>query len=195
MPRVGGRPAPPGHHAAAQRRGHRRRGGRARHKRDPGPQRRTGPDRLGPTAARRSTSPACAARCCTTAPCNCSPTGTPNLPDLCGTVSTPAVIATLAAWRDSQPWQDQMLGVLDRNRRRVHEVLTGTACGSTPPTRGNLPELGRHLRARVDGPVERIRRAGVLVDGGVAFASRAASSSASTSPPPRRSSNPSSPAS
>jgi len=71
---------------------------------------------------------------------------------------------------DGQHWQDRLLGVLDRNRRRVHEVLAG----ELPAARHHLPEA-THLSwvdmsaLGVDDPVERIRRAGVLVDGGAAF--------------------------
>ncbi|MGX7727989.1 MalY/PatB family protein [Rhodococcus sp. 2H158] len=97
-------------------------------------------------------------------------------PDLYGTVSTPAVLGTLAAWQRCQSWQDTLLRVLDRNRRRVDTVL-----------REHLPEARHHLpeatylswvdvsAAPVDDPIRRIRDLGrVLVDGGTPFGSAAA---------------------
>ena len=51
-------------------------------------------------------------------------------PDLYGTVSTLGVAGTLAAWRHGAEWQDRLLRVLDRNRRRVR----GGACLPPPAT-------------------------------------------------------------
>ncbi|EME64111.1 aminotransferase [Rhodococcus ruber BKS 20-38] len=92
-------------------------------------------------------------------------------PDLYGTVSTPAVLGTLAAWRHCQDWQDTLLRVLDRNRRRVDAAL----CEHLPEARHHRPE-GTYLTwvdvsaAAVDDPVRRIRDLGrVLVDGGKPF--------------------------
>jgi cystathionine beta-lyase len=92
--------------------------------------------------------------------------------DLYGTVSTLAVVATLAAWREGDAWQRDLLAVLDRNRRRVADFL---AC-HLPRLRHHMPE-GTYL-AWLDArechldepPVERILRAGeVLVDGGTRY--------------------------
>ncbi|MGW3480727.1 MalY/PatB family protein [Rhodococcus indonesiensis] len=92
-------------------------------------------------------------------------------PDLYGTVSTPAVLGTLAAWRHCQDWQDTLLRVLDRNRRRVDAALRE----HLPDARHHRPE-GTYLTwvdvsaAAVDDPVRRIRDLGrVLVDGGKPF--------------------------
>ncbi len=92
--------------------------------------------------------------------------------DLYGTVSTLAVTATLAAWREGDPWQKDLLTVLDRNRRRVADFVAA-----------RLPGLRHHasegtylawLDVRGYGldepPVERILRVGrVAVDGGTRF--------------------------
>ncbi|ATQ30867.1 MULTISPECIES: MalY/PatB family protein [Rhodococcus] len=92
-------------------------------------------------------------------------------PDLYGTVSTPAVLGTLAAWRHGQDWQEALLRVLDRNRRRVDTVLRE----HLPEARHHRPE-GTYLSwvdvsaLAVDDPVRRIRDLGrVLVDGGRPF--------------------------
>ena len=93
-------------------------------------------------------------------------------PDLYGTVSPLGVVATEAAWRDGDAWQRDLLSVLDRNRRRVQQVL-----------RTRLPHLRHHLPeatylAWIDArpleleqpPVERVLEAGgVLLDGGSPF--------------------------
>lgn len=92
-------------------------------------------------------------------------------PDLYGTVSVPGVVATLAAWRHGDRWQRELLDVLDRNRRRVHDALT-----TALPTVGHhLPE-GTYLSwldvsaTGLEDPVAVVRRDGhVLVDGGEAF--------------------------
>ncbi|MGW5443677.1 MalY/PatB family protein [Streptomyces asiaticus] len=93
-------------------------------------------------------------------------------PDLYGAVSPLGVVATEAAWREGDAWQRDLLTVLDRNRRRVHQVV-----------RTELPQLRHHLPeatylawfdARPLGlgepPVARVlREGGVLLDGGGPF--------------------------
>ncbi|MEV5778258.1 aminotransferase class I/II-fold pyridoxal phosphate-dependent enzyme [Streptomyces antimycoticus] len=97
-------------------------------------------------------------------------------PDLYGTVSPLGVIASQAAWEDGDAWHRDLLSVLDRNRRRVHEVISR----QLPLVRHHLPEatyLGwldtRPLNLG-ESPVERVLREGrVLLDGGAAFGSNA----------------------
>ncbi|WP_230991756.1 MalY/PatB family protein [Streptomyces endocoffeicus] len=93
-------------------------------------------------------------------------------PDLYGTVSTLGVIGTQAAWRHGDPWQKELLTVLDRNRHRVHDVLRDRV----PALRHWLPEATylawldvRRLRL-TDDPVQYVLRQGkVLLDGGEPF--------------------------
>lgn len=92
-------------------------------------------------------------------------------PDLYGAVSVPGVVATLAAWRHGGEWQDTLIGVLERNRDRVHETLAD----AVPGARHHKPEA-TYLswfdvsRLGIDDPVDRIlRTGGVMVDGGSAF--------------------------
>jgi cystathionine beta-lyase len=92
-------------------------------------------------------------------------------PDLYGVVSVPAVAATLAAWRHGGQWQDTLMRVLDRNRRRVHAVLAERV----PAARHHQPEA-TYLSwidvsgIRIDDPVGTILRTGrVMVDGGAPF--------------------------
>ncbi|QDQ92695.1 aminotransferase class I/II-fold pyridoxal phosphate-dependent enzyme [Rhodococcus sp. WB9] len=92
-------------------------------------------------------------------------------PDLYGAVSVLGVVGSLAAWQHGQAWQDTLIRVLDRNRARVHDVLTRVL----PEARHHLPEATylswvNVSALPVDDPIDRIRRAGhVLVDGGAAF--------------------------
>lgn len=95
--------------------------------------------------------------------------------DLYGTVSVPGVVATLAAWREGDAWQRDLLQVLDRNRRRVDEVLRERI----PDLRHHLPQ-GTYLTwlntgpLGIDDPVSTVRERGrVLADGGVRFGSGA----------------------
>ena len=97
--------------------------------------------------------------------------------DLYGTVSAPGVIATLAAWREGDAWQRDLLRVLDRNRRRVDEVLRERI----PAARHHLPQ-GTYLTwvdtgpLGIDDPVSVVGERGkILVDGGVRFGSGAGS--------------------
>jgi cystathionine beta-lyase len=92
-------------------------------------------------------------------------------PDLYGVVSVPAVAATLAAWRHGGHWQDTLMGVLDRNRHRVHRVLAERV----PAARHHEPEA-TYLAwvdvsgTRIDDPLSTILRTGrVMVDGGAPF--------------------------
>lgn len=92
-------------------------------------------------------------------------------PDLYGAVSVPAVVATLAAWRHGDPWQDALMGVLDRNRHHVHSVLVE----AVPAARHHEPEA-TYLSwvdvsaLGIDDPVDRMLRTGrVMVDGGAPF--------------------------
>nr|WP_307818821.1 aminotransferase class I/II-fold pyridoxal phosphate-dependent enzyme [Streptomyces sabulosicollis] len=93
-------------------------------------------------------------------------------PDLYGAVSTLGVIGTQAAWRHGDPWQKDLLTVLDRNRHRVHDVLRDRV----PALRHRLPEATylawldvRSLRFTED-PVQHVLREGkVLLDGGEPF--------------------------
>ncbi|CAN5444259.1 aminotransferase class I/II-fold pyridoxal phosphate-dependent enzyme [soil metagenome] len=93
-------------------------------------------------------------------------------PDLYGAVSVPGVAATLAAWQHGDQWQDSLLAVLDRNRRRVHHVLSE----QVPLLRQHLPEATYLAWCDVaalgiDDPVAAVRKHGrVMVDGGVPFA-------------------------
>ncbi|MFE7423881.1 MalY/PatB family protein [Rhodococcus sp. NPDC057529] len=92
-------------------------------------------------------------------------------PDLYGAVSVLGVVGSLAAWKHGQAWQDTLIRVLDRNRARVHDILTR----ALPEARHHLPEATylswvNASALPVDDPIDRIRRAGrVLVDGGVPF--------------------------
>ncbi|KSU52563.1 aminotransferase class I/II-fold pyridoxal phosphate-dependent enzyme [Gordonia sp. JH63] len=92
-------------------------------------------------------------------------------PDLYGTVSVLGVIGHVAAWQKASDWHGELIRVLDRNRRRVHDFLGAT-----------LPEVVHHLPEAtylswvdvsafgLDDPVDAIRRRGrVLVDGGRGF--------------------------
>ncbi|MCK0090471.1 aminotransferase class I/II-fold pyridoxal phosphate-dependent enzyme [Rhodococcus sp. F64268] len=90
--------------------------------------------------------------------------------DLYGAVSVPGVVATLAAWQDGDAWQSDLLRVLERNRRRVHDVLRT----EVPAARHHVPEA-TYLSwidagpLGIDDPVDRIGKSGVLVDGGTRF--------------------------
>lgn len=91
--------------------------------------------------------------------------------DLYGSVSVPGVIATLAAWKEGDEWQRDLLRVLDRNRRRVDEVLRDRV----PAARHHCPQ-GTYLTwvnagpLGIDDPVTVVREHGrVLVDGGLRF--------------------------
>jgi cystathionine beta-lyase len=93
-------------------------------------------------------------------------------PDLYGAVSPLGVVATRAAWEHGDAWQSDLLSVLDRNRRRVHEVLGR----DLPRLRHHMPEATylAWLDTRPLGlskpPVERVLKAGgVLLDGGAPF--------------------------
>ncbi|CAL9403166.1 Cystathionine beta-lyase PatB [Streptomyces sp. enrichment culture] len=93
-------------------------------------------------------------------------------PDLYGTVSPLGVVATLAAWRHGDAWQRELLTVLDRNRRRVHEVVRDRL----PLVRHRLPEatylawLDTRPLGLDEPPVEKVLREGrVLLDGGAPF--------------------------
>ncbi|MEV5176564.1 aminotransferase class I/II-fold pyridoxal phosphate-dependent enzyme [Streptomyces flaveolus] len=93
-------------------------------------------------------------------------------PDLYGTVSPLGVVATLAAWEHGDAWQRDLLTVLDRNRRRVHEVLRDRL----PQVRHHLPEatylawLDTRPLGLAEPPVEKVLRDGrVLLDGGSPF--------------------------
>lgn len=94
-------------------------------------------------------------------------------PDLYGAVSVPGVVATLAAWQHGQSWQDDLIRVLDRNRHRVHDVLSR----AVPAARHHRPEatyLGwvDVSALGLDDPVGDILRTGhVMVDGGPHFGS------------------------
>ncbi|MFD6895268.1 MalY/PatB family protein [Rhodococcus sp. NPDC060086] len=91
--------------------------------------------------------------------------------DLYGAVSVPGVVATLAAWQHGDAWQADLLRVLERNRRHVHEVLRA----EVPTARHHLPEA-TYLSwvdagpLGLDDPVAEVReRGGVLVEGGARF--------------------------
>ncbi|MEU3516849.1 aminotransferase class I/II-fold pyridoxal phosphate-dependent enzyme [Streptomyces sp. NPDC006654] len=93
-------------------------------------------------------------------------------PDLYGTVSPLGVVATQAAWRDGDTWLRDLLTVLDRNRRRVHEFL----CEQLPLLRHHMPEATylAWIDARALGldqpPTEKVLSAGnLLLDGGTPF--------------------------
>jgi cystathionine beta-lyase len=93
-------------------------------------------------------------------------------PDLYGTVSTLGVAGTLAAWRHGTEWQDRLLRVLDRNRRRVAEALAAF----TGDDRFPMPEatylywFEADVLGLGDEPVDEVlARARVLLDGGTRF--------------------------
>lgn len=92
-------------------------------------------------------------------------------PDLYGAVSVLGVVGSLAAWQHGQAWQDTLIRVLDRNRTRVHDVLTRTL----PEARHHLPEATYLSWVDVSSlglgdPTATIRDVGhVMVDGGVPF--------------------------
>lgn len=93
--------------------------------------------------------------------------------DLYGSVSVPGVVATLAAWQHGDAWQRDLVRVLDRNRRRVHDVLRDRI----PAARHHLPE-STYLSwidagpLGIDDPVAQVRERGrILVDGGLRFGS------------------------
>ncbi|GGT41019.1 MalY/PatB family protein [Streptomyces chromofuscus] len=93
-------------------------------------------------------------------------------PDLYGTVSPLGVIATQAAWEHGDAWHRDLLTVLDRNRRRVHEVVSSRL----PLVRHHLPEatylawLDTRPLGLGEPPVEKVLRDGrVLLDGGAPF--------------------------
>ncbi|MCT1352097.1 MalY/PatB family protein [Gordonia sp. p3-SID1431] len=92
-------------------------------------------------------------------------------PDLYGTVSVPGVVGHVAAWEKASDWHSDLIRVLDRNRRRVHEFLVG----EVPEAVHHLPEATYLSWVDVsayglDDPVDTIRRRGrVLVDGGRGF--------------------------
>ncbi|MFD8090256.1 MalY/PatB family protein [Streptomyces malaysiensis] len=93
-------------------------------------------------------------------------------PDLYGAVSPLGVVATEAAWRDGDAWQRDLLSVLDRNRRRVHQVLSTRL----PQVRHHIPEatylawFDTRPLGLTEPPVERVLKEGnVLLDGGSPF--------------------------
>ncbi|UCZ88032.1 MULTISPECIES: MalY/PatB family protein [Gordonia] len=92
-------------------------------------------------------------------------------PDLYGTVSVPGVVGHVAAWEKASDWHSDLIRVLDRNRRRVHEFLVG----EVPEAVHHLPDATYLSWVDVsayglDDPVDTIRRRGrVLVDGGRGF--------------------------
>ncbi|MGW3150312.1 MalY/PatB family protein [Streptomyces sp. NPDC001177] len=97
-------------------------------------------------------------------------------PDLFGAVSPLGVVASLAAWQHGDAWQRDLHAVLDRNRRRVHQVITQ----SLPQVRHHLPEatylawLDVRALQLAQPPVEHVLSAGkVLLDGGTPFGSQA----------------------
>ncbi|WP_284706075.1 aminotransferase class I/II-fold pyridoxal phosphate-dependent enzyme [Streptomyces malaysiensis] len=93
-------------------------------------------------------------------------------PDLYGAVSPLGVVATEAAWRDGDAWQRDLFSVLDRNRRRVHQVLSTRL----PQVRQHIPEatylawFDTRPLGLTEPPVERVLKEGnVLLDGGSPF--------------------------
>lgn len=92
--------------------------------------------------------------------------------DLYGTVSTLAVTATLAAWRDGDAWRRDLLTVLDRNRRRVADFVASRLprVRHHPPEATYLAWLDVGPLYLTEPPVQRILDAGrVALDGGVRF--------------------------
>ncbi|MGW1752594.1 MalY/PatB family protein [Streptomyces sp. NPDC002092] len=93
-------------------------------------------------------------------------------PDLYGAVSPLGVVATLAAWEHGDAWQRDLLTVLDRNRRRVRDVVRTRL----PLVRHHMPEatylawLDTRPLGLGEPPVEKVLRDGrVLLDGGAPF--------------------------
>ncbi|WP_344399971.1 MalY/PatB family protein [Streptomyces longisporus] len=93
-------------------------------------------------------------------------------PDLYGAVSPLGVVATLAAWEHGDAWQRDLLTVLDRNRRRVRDVVRDRL----PLVRHHLPEatyltwLDTRPLGLGEPPVDKVLRDGrVLLDGGAPF--------------------------
>ncbi|MFE7439023.1 MalY/PatB family protein [Streptomyces chartreusis] len=98
-------------------------------------------------------------------------------PDLYGAISPLGVVATEAAWRDGAAWQRDLLTVLDRNRRRVSEVLEARL----PRLRCHAPEatylawIDTQPLGLGDTPTERVlKNGGVMLDGGTSFGPEAA---------------------
>jgi cystathionine beta-lyase len=92
--------------------------------------------------------------------------------ELYGGVSTLSVVAALAAWRDGAEWQERLLRVLDRNRRRVAEAVASWAGADPDP----MPEATYLYWFAADGlglgedPVEEVlARARVQLAGGPRF--------------------------
>ncbi|MFF4806108.1 MalY/PatB family protein [Streptomyces sp. NPDC001351] len=93
-------------------------------------------------------------------------------PDLYGTVSPLGVVATEAAWRDGDAWQRDLLTVLDRNRRRLSEVLRALMprLRHHPPEATYLAWIDTRPLDLDEPPTERVLKAGnVLLDGGTPF--------------------------
>jgi cystathionine beta-lyase len=91
--------------------------------------------------------------------------------ELYGAVSTLAVVAAVAAWRDGGDWQARLLRVLDRNRRRVASALASWTRDPDP-----MPEAtylywfaADALRLGEDPVDEVLARARVLLSGGHIF--------------------------
>ncbi|HEX6470343.1 MAG TPA: aminotransferase class I/II-fold pyridoxal phosphate-dependent enzyme [Streptosporangiaceae bacterium] len=88
---------------------------------------------------------------------------------LFGEVSVLGVVATLAAWRECDGWLDEVVAVLDRNRRRLVEALPAGVTGRLPEAT-YLAWLDCRALGLGPDPVEFFReRAGVLLSGGPPF--------------------------
>jgi cysteine-S-conjugate beta-lyase len=93
-------------------------------------------------------------------------------PDLYGGVSTLGVAATLAAWRDGDAWQADLLTVLARNRNRVVEHVAAhlPGVGHHPPEGTYLAWLDvRALRLGEPAQDRVLRRGRVRLQGGAGF--------------------------
>lgn len=92
--------------------------------------------------------------------------------DLYGTVSTLGVAGTLAAWQHGADWQDRLLRVLDRNRRRVADAISSWT-GREPDPMPEATYLYWFEAAALglgDDPVDEVLTgARVLLDGGARF--------------------------
>jgi cystathionine beta-lyase len=91
--------------------------------------------------------------------------------ELFGAVSTLAVVAAVAAWRDGGDWQARLLRVLDRNRRTVAAAVASWAADPDPmPEATYLYWFAANPLGLGDDPVaEVLSRARVLLSGGPIF--------------------------
>ena len=91
--------------------------------------------------------------------------------ELYGAVSTLGVAAAVAAWREGDDWQERLLRVLDRNRRRVADAVASWAADPDPvPEATYLYWFSADALGLGENPVDEVlTRARVLLSGGPIF--------------------------